>query len=79
MLITVTYKGPTNTKGSRFIVKARGKRKVYHYDHSQSSREVYVDRFLKDTGIGAKNEFASLHFIDIEGPNTYYALLDLRV
>ena len=78
MLITVTYKGPTDSKGSRFVVKARDKRKTYPYDHSTSSRQVYVDQFLKDTGIGDENEYASLYYVDSDDPNTYYALLDLR-
>lgn len=77
MLITTTFSH--GTRGPRIIVAtARGQRKSYPYDHSASSRQVYVDQFLQDTGIGPANPDSTLLFVDSEGSTSYFALVDLR-
>lgn len=40
--IKVTYKGPTNTKGSRLIVTDGDTRMTIPYDHSLNHNELYA-------------------------------------
>ena len=45
------YAGPTNSRGSRIIVKTQRSRKSYHYPHELSGADCHrwaVDQYLND-------------------------------